>query len=226
MECFKMIKAVFFDLDGTLVNSLKDLACSFNYSLSQNGFPTHETEKYKFFVGSGIPKAIERALPEENRNAETIEKCRVLFFEHYAVHFADNTSPYEGVCEVVDEIVKLNLGIAVVSNKAQSMADIVVPKIYGDTFKTVIGKREGIPAKPDPALINIALEIFGIKPCECLFVGDSGMDMAAAVNAGAIPVGVLWGFRPREELEKNGARYIIDNPYKLLDIISEFNNEL
>ncbi len=220
-----MIKAVLFDLDGTLANSLKDLACSFNYALNQYGFPSHETEEFKFFVGDGIPKAIERALPEGHRDAQTVEKCRVKFFEHYRIHFADYTVPYDGIIELIMSLKTKGFRIAVVSNKAQSMADIVVGKLYPQLFDVVIGKREDTPAKPDPALIFLALSELGYSAEECLFVGDSGMDMSAAVRAGAVPVGVLWGFRPLSELARCGSKYIVKHPSEILNIL-ENNNEL
>ena len=117
----------------------------------------------------------------------------------------------------------LGMIIAVVTNKAQEMADLVVNKLYGDTFEKVFGQREGVPAKPDPTLTLIAMEELGVKPQECVFLGDSGMDVKTAVNSGALPVGELWGFRGREELLQNGAKYIIETPLELLSIIKENN---
>lgn len=214
-----MIKAVLFDLDGTLANSLQDLADAVNYALKIYNYPTHETEAFKMFVGDGIPKMIERALPKSERNAETIEKLRQHFVEFYSVHYADNTASYEGIPELLENLIERNLIIAVVTNKAQDMADIVVQKLYGNTFKKVFGKREGYPAKPDPTLTLVAMKELGVTPEECVFLGDSGMDVLTAVNSGALPVGELWGFRGRDELLANGAKYIINHPLDLLEII-------
>ncbi len=216
-----MIKAVLFDLDGTLVNSLDDLANACNYALEQNGFPTHETEKYKYFVGNGIPNLIKRILPENSRQEETLAKVSAKFYEHYSVHYADNTCTYKGLPELVSNIKKQGIKVAVVTNKADAPANEVVNRLLPNTFDLVYGQREGIPTKPDPTLTLMAMEELGVEPKECIFIGDSGMDVATGVNSGAVPVGVLWGFRKAEELLQNGARYLIDAPEKLLDIIKE-----
>lgn len=216
-----MIKAILFDLDGTLVNSLDDLANACNYALRCNNFPVHETEAYKYFVGNGIPKLIERILPENNRDAETKAKVSDKFYEYYSVHYADNTSVYAGLPEVVNAIKKLGIKVAVVTNKADGPAKEVINRVMPNTFDLVYGQREGIPTKPDPTLTLMAMKELGVKPDECIFIGDSGMDVATGVNSGAVPVGVLWGFRKADELEQNGARYLIDAPEKLLDIIKE-----
>lgn len=218
-----MIKAVLFDLDGTLANSLKDLADAVNHALTINGFPIHEVEAFKMFVGDGITKMIERALPNGHKDEKTVAAVQKNFLEYYSIHYADNTASYNGVDELLAALKDMGLIIAVVTNKAQEMADLVVNKLYGDTFEKVFGKREGVPAKPDPTLTLIAMEELGVKPRECVFLGDSGMDVLTAVNSGALPVGELWGFRGREELLENGAKYIIESPLELLDIIKENN---
>lgn len=219
-----MIKAVLFDLDGTLANSLKDLADAVNYALAIDGYPLREVEEFKMFVGDGIAKMIERALPDGYKDADTVSAVQKNFLKYYSVHYADNTSSYEGVDELLKALKQMGMIIAVVTNKAQEMADLVVNKLYGDIFEKVFGQRKGVPAKPDPTLTLIAMEELGVKPCECVFLGDSGMDVATAVNSGALPVGELWGFRGREELLENGAKYIIESPLELLDIIKENNN--
>lgn len=218
-----MIKAVLFDLDGTIANSLKDLANATNIALEKYGFPTRQTEEFKYFVGDGIPKMLERALPEGEKTSESVERLLAVFKPFYAVHYADNTYPYEGVTELIASLKADGIKTAVVTNKVQEMADIVVNKLYGNVFDIVFGKREGIPAKPDPTAALMTMKSLGVKPEECIFMGDSGMDVAAAVNSGALPVGVLWGFRDREELMQNGARYIIEKPAELLEIIKENN---
>lgn len=220
-----MIKAVLFDLDGTLVNSLCDLANSVNFALQKFGFPPHEIEKYKYFVGDGMKTLIKRALPEDNGDKNTQSAVFSAFFEHYKHHFADETVVYNGIEELLCALKEEGTKIAVVSNKAQVMCDAVVEKFFGNTFNVICGKREGYPTKPDPALTLHIIEYLGIKPEECLFVGDSGMDMAVAANSGSIGVGVLWGFRAKEELTQNGARYIIESPSQLLKIIGEMNEE-
>lgn len=216
-----MIRAVLFDLDGTLVNSLADLAGSTNYALSCLGFAPHETEEYKYFVGDGIPKLIERALPENERTEQNKSEGLRLFMAHYRVHYMDKTYAYDGVTALLDKLRADRLKIAVISNKAQEMAERVVTQFFPDTFGVIAGKREGYAAKPDPALTLAVIRELGVKPSECLLVGDSGMDMAAAVNAGAVGVGALWGFRTGEELTRNGASYTVSDPGQIYHIVKE-----
>ena len=219
-----MIKAVLFDLDGTLANSLSDLADSTNYALSEMGFPTHEREEYKYLVGDGIPKLIERALPVGEKTEENKKKCLDIFMERYKEHYHDKTVAYDGIPDMLSELKEVGLKIAVISNKAEEMAVKVVEKLFGGMFDVVAGKREGFPTKPDPALTLEVIRQLGVKPQECVLVGDSGMDMAAAVNAGAAPVGVLWGFRLEDELIKNGAEYTIKSPAEIPEIIRKINH--
>ena len=218
-----MIKAVLFDLDGTLVNSLVDLANCVNHSLEAKGFATHNTEEFKYFVGDGIPKMIERALPKEYRNEKLVNEVKDIFLPYYAIHYADNTIAYDGMIELVSALKSQGIITAVVTNKEQNMANKVVTKLYGNVFDLVFGKRDGIPAKPDPTAALMTMEKLGVKPCECVFVGDSGVDVATAVNSGAVPVGVLWGFRKEDELIANGAKHVISKPQELLKIIEDIN---
>lgn len=219
-----MIKAVLFDLDGTLVDSLTDLADGVNRAIAKKGFPTHPVDAFKYFVGDGIPKMIERALPENHRDSNTVNEIKKDFLEYYSLHYADNTYAYKGMPELVTTLKEQGFIVAVVTNKQQDMADEVVKSLYGDVFDLIFGKRDGIPAKPDPTAALMAMEQLGVTPKECIFIGDSGMDVATAVNSGAVPVGELWGFRQKDELLKNGAKYIINKPEELLDIIEELKN--
>lgn len=216
-----MIKAVLFDLDGTLVNSLEDLADSTNYALSELGFPTHRTDEYNYFVGDGIPKLIERALPENARTSETEKKCLDIFMARYKEHYHDRTYAYGGITELLGFLKEKGIKTAVISNKAQEMAQKVVSKLFGDVFDTVAGKRDGFPAKPDPTLTLQIIKELGVEPQNCAFVGDSGMDMAVAVNANLLPIGVLWGFRTKDELLKNGAAYTVNNTAELIEILND-----
>ncbi len=212
-----VIKALLFDLDGTLVNSLADLKNSTNFALGKMGFPIHETECYKYFVGDGMAKLIERALPENCRNKETIETTLKIFLEHYKQHYVDETLPYDGILDLLEEL--SNFKLAIISNKNQEMANVVVEKLLGDKFQIVCGKRENYPTKPDPKLTLEIIAELGVKPNECVFIGDSGMDMAVAKNAGCIALGVLWGFRKEDELRENGADYIVSAPSEILNQI-------
>ncbi len=217
-----MIKALLFDLDGTLVNSLEDLKNSTNFALQKKGFPIHKTECYKYFVGDGMAKLIERALPEDKRDKETVQTTLKIFLEHYAQHYVDETVPYDGIVQLLDELAHYKL--AIISNKNQEMATFVVGKLLGDKFQIVCGKRENYPTKPDPKLTLEIISELGVKPSECVFIGDSGMDMAVAKNAGCVALGVLWGFRKEDELRENGADYIVSSPSEILDVLNEIEN--
>lgn len=221
-----MIKAVLFDLDGTLADSLEDLAVSTNYALDTLGFPVHKTEEYKYFVGDGIPKLIERALPEGEGRPEILQKTLDAFMAYYKMHYYDNTHAYNGILCLLRQLKHSGIKIAVISNKAQEMAEKVVHKLFGDMFDAVAGKREGYLPKPDPTLTLEVIAGLGVSPGECVLAGDSGMDMAAAVNCGAVPVGVLWGFRTKEELLQNGAEYLAEKPENIFEIIKGINHDI
>lgn len=215
------VKAVLFDLDGTLVNSLADLASCTDYALNKHGFPAHDTESYKYFVGDGIPKLIERALPQDKRTEDIKTLVYNTFIGRYRLHFSDKTVAYDGIPELLDRLSAAGLKTAVVSNKAQEMADAVVEKIFTHKFDLVFGKREGIPAKPDPTAVTEAAKLLGVPVSECVLVGDSGMDVAAAANAGCTGIGVLWGFRTERELIENGACGIAKAPSDIWDLIKK-----
>ncbi len=214
-----MIKAVLFDLDGTIADTLEDLAFGANYVLEQNGYDTHKTERYKIFVGNGIAKLIERILPESDRNQDNIQNFKKQFIEYYGAHYCDRTKLYDGVADMLEQIKAKDIKIAIVTNKAQPMADAVVNKLLGTGFCKVYGQRDDMPTKPDPTLTHLAMKELGVQPCECLFVGDSDVDIITAKNSGAYPVGVLWGFRSQEELKAAGAKTTISHPAQLLKLL-------
>ena len=222
-ECFKgmpMVKLVIFDLDGTLLNSLDDLAVSTNYALQKHRYPTHELLEYRRFVGNGINKLLERALPEEARTKENVLKIREDFMAYYAVHKADYTAPYPGIAELLEALRKKNILLAVASNKYHSATQALIPHYFGEnTFGFVYGQREGIPVKPDPTIVFDILKEAGVKPEEVLYVGDSGVDMQTASNSGIVSIGVTWGFRSAEELKENGAIHIVDRPSDILKLL-------
>lgn len=210
-----MYKYVIFDLDGTLLNTLDDLGNAGNYALSEQGFPTHEIEKYKYFVGNGIPKLIERMLPEDKRE-ESFGKTYDLFCRYYDAHKRDFTRPYEGIPELLKRLSEIGVRTAVVTNKGDEFAGKLIDDIFGGLIERTYGSIEGIPKKPDPFLVNRAISDFGADKREVLYVGDSGVDMETALNAGLDSCGVLWGFRGREELVENGAKALVTNTEELL----------
>ena len=215
-----MFKAVFFDLDGTLVNSLYDLATATNRALLKYGFNTREVDEFKYFVGDGIPKMLQRAIGSEV-DEEVFENVKKEFLEYYSDHYADETCAYAGIVGLLGFLKSKGIKLAVVTNKAQKVAEKVVDDIFGFVvkFDYVLGMQEGIPPKPDPTGVFMAMEKLEVKPKECVFVGDTGMDVSAGVNAGAYPVGVLWGYRKEDELLQNGAKEIVSEPNQIADIV-------
>lgn len=212
-----MFRACMFDLDGTLVNSLADLASSCNHALAQQGLPTHATDEYRRFVGRGIAKLIGDVLPEHCKTAETLETTRELFDEHYDVHCLDHTQPYDGIGQLLSGLG--DYGCAVVSNKPDLLAKRIVSALFGNRFDVVMGQREGVALKPDPTGPLEACSLMGVRPAQCLFLGDSGVDMVTARTAGMFPAGALWGFRTRHELVESGARALLEAPQDLLAVL-------
>ena len=214
-----MIKSIIFDLDGTLLNTIEDLANACNYALTTLGYKTHEVEKYKTFVGNGIYKLVERMLPEDRRDMENIEKALKLFDTYYEKHMIDMTKPYDGIMEMLDSLINRGINIAVVSNKPHEFTTEVVKNYFGDRFKVVYGHKKNTKEKPDPWAVLEVIEEFNVNKDECLYIGDSEIDINTAKNAGVKSVGVEWGFRGKGELEAAGANYIVNKPEQILEIL-------
>lgn len=213
-----MYKGVIFDLDGTLLNTLEDLAEAGNYALEKQGLPVHEIEKYKYFIGNGIPKLIERIMPQGSSQAQ-LEQTHRLFSEYYEAHKCDKTAPYEGITELIDNIRAKGIKTAVATNKAHKFAVEMVKNYFGDSFDMIIGQSDGRPKKPDPACVLEIQHSWSFAKNEILYVGDSGVDMLTAKNGGFDSCGVLWGYREREELLSEGAVYLADNAEELFNYI-------
>lgn len=214
-----MFRCVIFDLDGTVLNTLDGLADAGNYALSQMKLPTHPTEIYRYYVGNGIPKLIERMLPKDADEAAFSEAYE-MFRSYYNTHMNDKTVPYPGIPELLRKLKEKNVKLALVSNKAHEFAAEMIERYFPKTFDAVFGSVEGFPKKPDPYWALRALETLAVKPDEAFYVGDSGVDMQTAHRAGLIACGILWGFRDRGELEENGANLICDDPEKLFAMIT------
>jgi len=210
-------KAVIFDLDGTLLNTLEDIADSMNCVLSYYGFPNHDLDKYKILVGMGMKNLVTMAIPEEYRDSSTIEKAFSMMFEEYSQRWHVKTHLYEGMDLLLDSLTNKGVKMAVLSNKVDHITQLIAKKfLYKWKFEAVFGEREGIPRKPHPhSLLEIA-NIFKIIPASIILLGDSGSDMTAAINANMYPVGALWGFRDSKELLEHGARDLINAPQELL----------
>ena len=214
-----MIKSIIFDLDGTLLNTIEDLANACNYVLTTLGYKTHEVEKYKTFVGNGRYKLVERMLPEDRRDMENIEKALKLFDTYYEKHMIDMTKPYDGIMEMLDSLINRGINIAVVSNKPHEFTTEVVKNYFRDRFKVVYGHKKNTKEKPDPWAVLEVIEEFNVNKDECLYIGDSEIDINTAKNAGVKSVGVEWGFRGKGELEAAGANYIVNKPEQILEIL-------
>ena len=212
-----MKKLVIFDLDGTLLNTIADLAQSTNHALAALGYPTHKEEEYNFMVGNGINKLFERALPEGEKTEENVLRVRKEFVPYYDQHNADKSCPYPGITELLDELQAKGLQVAVASNKYQAATEKLIAHYFPNIrFTAVFGQREGVNVKPDPTVVYDILKIAQISKEAVLYVGDSGVDMQTAVNSGVTSIGVTWGFRDRKELLANGAQYIADEPYEIM----------
>lgn len=215
-----MKKLIIFDLDGTLLNTISDLAQCTNYALQQLGFPTHEEKAYNLMVGNGINKLFERALPEGEKTEENVRKVREIFIPYYTIHNADKSTPYRGIPELLSALCRENYMLAVASNKYHAATEKLVGQYFPDIpFAAVLGQRDGIAPKPDPTIVNDILGISGVTKKDVLYVGDSGVDMQTAINSGVTACGVTWGFRPKSELEKFAPDYIIDEPSQILSIL-------
>lgn len=215
-----MKKLVIFDLDGTLLDTLADLAESTNEALSLNGFPRHAIGEYKFFVGNGINKLFERALPEGAKTEANIQRVRKAFLAHYDVHNTDLSRPYPGIPALLEELQNAGVRLAVASNKYQAATCKLIAHFFpAIRFAAVLGQREGVPAKPDPAIVREILTLTGVEPADTLYVGDSGVDMQTALQGGVTACGVTWGFRPRTELDSFRPAYIADTPVQIKDYI-------
>ena len=215
-----MKKLVIFDLDGTLLDTIADLAESANHALKQLGYPTRDVEKIRTFVGNGVNKLLFRALPDEEKTEENMMRMRTHFVPYYDAHNADLSAPYPGIVDLLEELQAKGLMIAVASNKYQE-ATVKLVKHYFPMidFVEVLGQREGINVKPDPTIVFDILKKAGVSKEETLYVGDSGVDMQTAINAGVDAIGVTWGFRPRTELEDFHPMGLIDQAEELLGFV-------
>ncbi len=215
-----MIKLVIFDLDGTLLNTIGDLAESCNVVLARKGLPQHNYADYCSFVGNGIMRLVERAIPEPMRQDDLIEEIRRDFVEHYTANIATHTTPYDGIMELLAELYRKGVILAVASNKFQAGTEKLVAKFFPNIkFVSVLGQRVSIPLKPDPTIVEETLAVANVSKSETLYVGDSGIDIQTAQNAGVRSVGVSWGFRTIEELSECGADHIIDHPRAILSLL-------
>lgn len=213
-----MYEAVLFDLDGTLLDTLEDLANAMNRVLEKWGLPFHDLEEYKLFVGDGVENLVRRALPQRMRDPAVLSQGVAAMRHEYSKAWAVCTRPYPGVKELLDGLRARSIPMAVLSNKPDDFTKKMVSCLLGSwKFHPVLGERPGVPRKPDPAgALEIASSL-KVQPQRFLYLGDTDTDMKTAVAAGMFPVGALWGFRSAKELLSAGARKVIAQPQELLE---------
>ncbi len=206
-----------FDLDGTLLDSLTDLADCMNRVLERQGLPARPREAYRQFIGDGLRMLVQRALPDDRRQPEFVDFCTAAMNAEYAAHWADQTRPYDGISEMLHGLAAQGVYLAVFSNKPDEFVSPAVKRFFPNVpFTATVGARPGVPRKPDPAGALEIAAAAGLAPGEVLYLGDSGTDMQTAARAGMLAVGALWGFRDADELQANGAVALIDHPRRIL----------
>ncbi len=212
--------AVCFDLDGTLLNTLQDIADAANEVLLEHGCPTFPTDDYRYMIGDGVVVLFQRALPPERQDPKLVEQCAQQFRQKYAECWNVHTRPYPGVPELLDELTGLGVELAVLSNKPHHHTVDCVEEYLGRwPFRAVVGQREDVPPKPDPRGARLVLAKLGLPPHRVLYLGDTPTDMQTARTAGMFPVGALWGYRSREELLEAGAAALVEEPAQVLALL-------
>lgn len=211
-------KAVVFDMDGTLLDTLEDLADAMNRVLEARGLPVHPVDAYRFFVGSGARNLVLRTLPADRQ--DLVAECLQGFLKEYEANWKVKTHLYDGVADLLDALTARNIPMAVLTNKPQEFAELCMKAFLPAwDFALTLGQMPGVPVKPDPAGPRQVIRHLGVAPEEILYLGDTDVDMRTAVGAGMYPVGVTWGFRTEDELRASGAAVIIDHPMELLDLL-------
>lgn len=215
-------KAVIFDLDGTLLDTLGDLAAAVNRVLAARGYPTHETDAFRWFIGDGSAKLMERALPPAERRPEIHQPCLQALLADYNKNWHDITQPYDGIEALLDYLADRQVTMAVVTNKPHQFTGVMIDYYFKNAcFDPVFGQREGIPKKPDPQQALAAARSMAVPPEQCIFLGDSAVDMETATRAGMAAVGAGWGFRPVDELRTAGALTVLDHPLDLIRFLEQ-----
>lgn len=216
-----MIKLVIFDLDGTLLDTLKDLADACNHALEMCGCPYRTLDEYRHLIGGGVTKLLRHALPSEKQNDEMAQKMRSYFIPYYTENICVSTRPYDGIEGLLETLSDAGVKLAIASNKFQTGTETLAENLLGRfEFIKVLGQREGCPVKPDPQIIrDVMTEIPDLKPEEVVYCGDSDVDMMTGHNAGIRSIGVSWGFRGKEELQACNPWIVVDSPEEIADAI-------
>lgn len=212
-------KAVIFDLDGTLVNSIEDLADAMNMALKNEEFPTHSYNAYKYFVGSGIRSLVIKALPETQRNEAQINKCFDAMMTIYSKQCTNKTKPYAGIIDLLNQLKARNLKLSVLSNKADELTKKITLALFPDYFEPILGLKLEAHKKPNPVVALEICKALNVQPEEAIYVGDTAIDMQTANNAKMLAVGAPWGFRTEKELIDSGAKHILNHPLDLIKLL-------
>lgn len=212
-------KAIIFDLDGTLINSLEDIADAMNKVLIDNKYPSHSYNSYNYFIGNGLRKLVARALPENHNDENEINRCYQAMMLHYGENCIQKTKPYLGIQALLDELREMKIPISVLSNKSDVLTKKITQNLFPDFFEPIIGLTSEELKKPNPTTAIQISQQLNCMPSEIIFVGDSGIDMETATQAGMYAVGVSWGYRPKEELLHDGAKLILNQPMDLLKLL-------
>lgn len=213
-----MMKAIIFDLDGTLLDTLEDLKNAVNAALEHYKMPRRSLDEVRSFVGNGLRNLMIRAVPDGEENPK-FEEALSFLKDYYAVHCKDNTGPYPGIMEMLDELKERGITMAIVSNKIDSAVKELDKEYFNGYMSAAIGEMEGVARKPAPDTVLKALEECDLKPEDAIYVGDSDVDIATAKNTGIPCISVSWGFRDTAFLKEHGATQIIDNPAELLELV-------
>lgn len=209
----KKYSGIIFDLDGTLINSLEDIADSVNQTLQEYGYPTHPYNQYRFLVGNGFRSLMTQSLPEDQRDEATVARCHARGMEIYAERCIHKSHLYDGIAEWLDDLSLRGIKRAILSNKPHALTEKTTGALLNRwDFEVILGLSDRFPSKPNPTSALYIAQTMGLDPSEIVYVGDSNVDMKTAQAAGFYAVGVSWGFRPRTELEESGADRIIDHP--------------
>jgi len=216
-----LYKAVICDLDGTLLDTLEDLADAANRALAEMRMPQHPVADYRYFVGDGLMSLIERIVPAESKEEKKILEVAAAFRQHYAHNWDAKSHPYAGVEIMLSSLAEAGVPLAVLSNKPHEFTLLCVERLLaGHSFSSILGQREGVPKKPDPIGALEIAERLQVSPEQCLYLGDTDVDMQTARRAGMCAVGVLWGFRTREELVESGAEHLLQKPADIFALLS------
>jgi len=215
-----MFQTVIFDLDGTLLNTIADLAAAGNHVCQENGWPVHGEKEYEAMVGHGIPNLVSRFSPDSCQSPLLLAATLAKFSDYYKLHSTDRTAPYAGIPELLAELKARGIRLAVHSNKANEFTQSIIRRYFPDTFDVVLGKRKEFPVKPDTSGVHWILEELAAEASSAVYVGDSDVDIQTARNAGLAACAVTWGFRPRQELEALHPDFLADTPEVLFEYLT------